>query len=202
MLDIFLKCQKLPREMSINVWLLSIFHSTLFFCNFFFFFRYLFFQRAENCMVKWYSCSDVVSWLGGPAILEKSEIHLKNLLSPTPSQHNKHAAVSKKERCDNAFPWWLRITEDIVTVKKQAAVKTASAPTPLRGLDFTTLKTIQLMPRCGTDSFFQAWQLTCSHTSQMGLMLFLITDIHIIEWAELIRICAYFSCGLSWEAVI
>lgn len=172
--------------MSINVWHLSN-------CSFsipLFFFREL--------RVIWWDdspCSDAVPWLGGPATLEKSEIHLKNLLFPTPQPSRQmYRYIKERYTYDNAFPWWWGITEDAVTVKKQAAVKMASALTTLRGLDFTTLKTIQLTPRCGIDRFFCTQQLTLPQTSRKCPIFLLVTDTvtHIVEWDSLIRICAYF----------
>lgn len=141
----------------------------------------LFFQRAENYMVKWYSLfwCGILAWRS--CHFGKSEIHLKHLLSPTPQPC---CYIKESYTYDNAFPWWWGITEDIVTMKKQAAVKTASALTTLPGLDFSTLKTIWLLPRCGTDSLSRGRQLTLPHTSQKGPVFLLVTHsvTHITEW--------------------
>lgn len=151
-----------------------IFNSTLFFCS-----------RAKNCMVNRYSLfwCGILSWRS--CHFGNSETHLKNLLSSTP-QPPQQTCYYIKERYlyDNAFPWWCGITEDIVTVKKQAAVKAASTLTTLCGSVFTTLKTIQVMPRCGIDSFFHAPQPTLPYASPKGPILLLVTDsiIHNIEW--------------------
>jgi len=68
--------------------------------------------------------------------------------------------------------------------EKTGSCKNSKCLTTLRGLDFTTLKTIQLMVRCGIDSFFHAEQLTIPHVSQKGPILILVTDsaTHGIEW--------------------
>lgn len=83
-LDIFLKCQKLPREMSINVWLLS---------NYAFLTPFFFFRELRTVWWNGIPCSDAVSWLGGPAILENQRSTWRICFLLLSNHHNKHAVI-------------------------------------------------------------------------------------------------------------
>lgn len=103
----------------------------------------------------------------------KPEIYQMNLLPPTAQPSQQTCCYKKKRRYvyDNAFPWRWGTTEDIMTELKQAAVKRTRSLAAPRGLDFTTLKTIQLLTRCGIDGCFCAQQLT-----PKGPILLLVAD--------------------------
>lgn len=164
-----------------------------------------FFQGPENYMEKLYSlfwCC-ILAWRS--CHFGRLEIHLKNLLSPTP-QPSRQTCCYIKERYtyDNAFPRWWGITEDIVTMKSRELWKQRvpwqlyMAWISLCWRKSSSFQDVQLPVSSVLDSWQSPHLPKKSHFSPCNWLYNSHYRVGLINQ----DLCMFSSGGLTWQALI